>query len=51
MVIDILQKYLSITVQKYTFFRCDKPSKNALKIFEVMDKKRHVVLFRLTEGV
>ena len=28
-----------------------KPSKDALKIYEVMNKKRHVVPFRLTAGV
>ena len=47
----VQESILINTTDNYKYVIPSKPSKNAIKIYEVMDKKRHVVPFRLTAGV
>ena len=47
----VQESILINTTDNYKYVIPSKPSKDAIKIYEVMDKKRHVAPFRLTAGV
>jgi len=47
----VQESILINTADNYKYVIPSKPSKDAIKIYEVMDKKRHVAPFRLTAGV
>jgi transposase len=47
----VQESILINTVDNSKYVVPSKPSKDAIKIYEVIDKKRHVVPFKLSEGV